>query len=211
MNVLKKAAAFAALIGLAWFAFALPARADVRDYEFQLMQNDVKAGDGGIIAVRLTNKRTGRPVPDAVIFAKCVDMAPDGMPTMTAPIELLSSTHGATGHGRNYGLGCGEADGTDLGGTREQLSALYRLCLAEYLGSTVVLDDQLVQSDDNRMDWFRAMLAEKARTFQILVFTCRPGDYLAEGALVPTGSAIHADTDGGFVPAVDLGRALRRR
>jgi hypothetical protein len=90
MNVLKKAA-FAALIGFEWFAFALPARADVRDYEFQLMQNDVKAGDGGIIAVRLTNKKTGKPVPDAVIFVKRVDMAPDGMPTMTTPIELLPS------------------------------------------------------------------------------------------------------------------------
>ena len=55
-------------------------------------------------------------------------------------------------------------------GTREQLSTLYRLSLAEYLGSTIVLDDQLVQSDDNRMDWFRALLAEKARNFQILVF-----------------------------------------
>jgi DNA repair exonuclease SbcCD ATPase subunit len=96
-------------------------------------------------------------------------------------------------------------------GTREQLSTLYRLSLAEYLGSTIVLDDQLVQSDDNRMDWFRALLTEKARNFQILVFTCRPGDYLAKGALVPEGSAVHADTDGGFLRALDLGRALRRR
>jgi hypothetical protein len=96
-------------------------------------------------------------------------------------------------------------------GTREQLSTLYRLSLAEYLGSTIVLDDQLVQSDNNRMDWFRALLEEKARNFQILVFTCRPGDYLAQSALVPTGSAVHTDTDGGFVRAVDLGRALRRR
>ena len=96
-------------------------------------------------------------------------------------------------------------------GTREQLSTLYRLCLAEHLGSTIVLDDQLVQSDDNRMDWFRALLAEKARTFQILVFTCRPADYLARNALVPKGTALHADRDGGFVRAVDLGRAIRRR
>ena len=63
-------------------------------------------------------------------------------------------------------------------GTREQLSTLYRLALAEYLSTTVVLDDQLVQSDGTRMDWFRALLAEKARSFQIVVFTCRPGDYL---------------------------------
>jgi len=96
-------------------------------------------------------------------------------------------------------------------GTREQLSTLYRLSLAEYLRTTIVLDDQLVQSDDNRMDWFRALLTEKAHSFQIVVFTCRPGDYLLASALVPQGSAVHADTDGGFIRAVDLGRALRRR
>jgi hypothetical protein len=28
---------------------------------------------------------------------------------------------------------------------------------------------------------------------------------------VPQGSAVHADTDCGFIRAVDLGRALRRR
>jgi len=68
-----------------------------------------------------------------------------------------------------------------------------------------------VQSDDSRMDWFRALLAEKAHSFQIVVFTCRPSDYLPASALVAEGSAVHADTDGGFTRAVDLGRALRRR
>ncbi len=96
-------------------------------------------------------------------------------------------------------------------GTREQLSTLYRLSLAEYLSSAIVLDDQLVQSDDTRMDWFRCLLAEKARSFQIVVLTCRPGDYLPVSALVPEGSPVHADTDGGFTRAIDLGRALRRR
>jgi uncharacterized protein YhaN len=96
-------------------------------------------------------------------------------------------------------------------GTREQLSTLYRLSLAEYLRTTIVLDDQLVQSDESRMDWFRGLLGEKARHFQIVVFTCRPSDYLPTDALVPEGSAVHADTDGGFIRAVDLGRALRRR
>ena len=96
-------------------------------------------------------------------------------------------------------------------GTRDQLSTLYRLSLAEYLRTVIVLDDQLVQSDDNRMDWFRALLTEKAHSFQIVVFTCRPSDYLLASALVPQGSAVHADTDGGFIRAIDLGRALRRR
>jgi uncharacterized protein YhaN len=95
-------------------------------------------------------------------------------------------------------------------GTREQLSTLYRLALAEYLGTTVVLDDQLVQSDGTRMDWFRALLAEKARLFQIIIFTCRPEDYLAAGAMVPKGKSIQKDSGGGFVRAIDLGRALQR-
>jgi hypothetical protein len=96
-------------------------------------------------------------------------------------------------------------------GTRDQLSTLYRLSLAEYLCTAVVLDDQLVQSDDTRMDWFRALLTEKAHSFQIIVFTCRPGDYLADIAMVPEGNAVHNDTDGEFVRAVDLGRAVGRR
>jgi len=92
-------------------------------------------------------------------------------------------------------------------GTREQLSTLYRLSMAEYLCTAVVLDDQLVQSDGTRMDWFRALLAEKARSFQIVVFTCRPDDYVGAGALVPKGKTVHRDTDSGFVRAIDLGRA----
>jgi DNA repair exonuclease SbcCD ATPase subunit len=96
-------------------------------------------------------------------------------------------------------------------GTREQLSTLYRLSLAEYLGTTVVLDDQLVQSDDTRMDWFRALLVEKARTFQIVVFTCRPGDYLLPAAMVPPGKSPHQDTEAGCVRSIDLSRAIQGR
>jgi DNA repair exonuclease SbcCD ATPase subunit len=95
-------------------------------------------------------------------------------------------------------------------GTREQLSTLYRLSLGEYLRTTIVLDDQLVQSDGARMDWFRALLASKARSFQIVVFTCRPDDYLAASAM-PNGGVTLADTEDGYVRAVDLGRAVRRR
>jgi len=96
-------------------------------------------------------------------------------------------------------------------GTREQLSTLYRLSLAEYLRSTIVLDDQLVQSDDDRMEWFRALLVEKAPSFQILVFTCRPTDYLGSVALVQDGNAAHVDCDGGLIRCIDLRRVLCRR
>ena len=82
----------AALIGLSLAGSAHVARADAKDYEFQLVQKEMKKGDGAVVAVRLVDKRTGKPVPDAVIFAKRIDMAPDGMPTMTSPIEQLPST-----------------------------------------------------------------------------------------------------------------------
>ena len=42
-----------------------------------------------IVSVRLIDKRTGNAVPDAVIFATRMDMAPDGMETMTTPVTLL--------------------------------------------------------------------------------------------------------------------------
>jgi uncharacterized protein YhaN len=96
-------------------------------------------------------------------------------------------------------------------GTREQLSTLYRLSLAEYLSTTVVLDDQLVQSDGTRMDWFRALLLEKARSFQIVVLTCRPDDYLSPAALAPPGSSFRRDTESGFVRSIDLARAAQLR
>lgn len=80
--------AIATLLGV----LALPALADVKDYEFRLVQNQVKKGDGAIVAVRLVNKKTRQAVPDAVIFAKRIDMAPDSMPTMDAPLEPLPST-----------------------------------------------------------------------------------------------------------------------
>ena len=67
------------------------ALADTKDYEFQLIDKEVKQGEA-VIAVKLVHKPSGRAIPDAVIFAKRIDMGPDGMETMTAPIEAVSST-----------------------------------------------------------------------------------------------------------------------
>ncbi|MFG1316139.1 FixH family protein [Xanthobacter autotrophicus] len=83
------AAALAAVLSMAALSTA---RADITDYEFQLVQTNVKQGNGAIVAVRLVDKRSGKAVPDAVIFATRIDMAPDGMETMAAPIEALPST-----------------------------------------------------------------------------------------------------------------------
>ena len=79
-----------ALIGLAVGGSATLARADVKDYEFQLVDKTVKKGDA-LISV-LVHKPDGKPVPDAVIFAKRMDMAPDGMETMKTTIEPMPST-----------------------------------------------------------------------------------------------------------------------
>ena len=94
-------------------------------------------------------------------------------------------------------------------GTRDQLSTLYRLCLAERLQSTLVLDDQLVQSDIARLDWFRALLRKKARAFQIVILTCRPSDYVPAEALVPL-EAPYSDFDEGLLRTVDLRRTVRQ-
>lgn len=78
--------ALASIIASAPMAYAAPS-----DYEFQLVQPETKSGEA-ILDVRLVDKRSGKSVPDAVIFAKRIDMAPDGMEMMTAPIEELPST-----------------------------------------------------------------------------------------------------------------------
>jgi len=81
----------AALIGIAMTGSATLARADVKDYEFKLVDKTIKKGDA-IISVRLIHKPDGKPVSDAVIFAKRLDMAPDGMEMMKAAIEAMPST-----------------------------------------------------------------------------------------------------------------------
>ena len=73
-------------------AMLSPARAEIGDYEFRLVEPDVQQGDGAIVTIKLVDMRSGKAVPDAVIFATRLDMAPEGMATMTAPVEALRST-----------------------------------------------------------------------------------------------------------------------
>lgn len=76
---------------VSFLGFATPTFADIKDYEFQLVQDEAKKGEA-VIAVRLVHKKTGKAVPDAVIAAKRIDMAPEGMADMTPRIEQLPST-----------------------------------------------------------------------------------------------------------------------
>ena len=93
---LSSRAVKAALIGVAVIGFSTLARADIRDYEFQLVDQTIKAGPDKIIAVRLVNKATGKPVPDAVIFASRLDMTPDGMQEMATPLTPMSGAEPGT-------------------------------------------------------------------------------------------------------------------
>src|SRR5207244_6773028 len=85
----------AAMIGIAMAASATLARADIKDYEFQLVDQTVKKGDA-IISVRLVHKPDGKPVPDAVIFATRLDMAPDGMQEMATKVTPMPGTEPGT-------------------------------------------------------------------------------------------------------------------
>jgi hypothetical protein len=79
----------AASIVIAMTGSIIAARADIKDYEFQLVDQTVQAGTDKVITVRLVNLKTGKPVPDAVIFATRLDMTPDGMQEMATRIAPM--------------------------------------------------------------------------------------------------------------------------
>ena len=103
-------------------------------------------------------------------------------------------------------------DGDVLGalsvGTRNQLATLVRLTIAGQLRSAIVLDDHLVHTDPSRLGWFRDVLRKTALDTQVLIFTCRPEDYLSPGEL-PSAAPMQ-DLAGGAVRAIDLARVLQR-
>ena len=79
-------AVWAALIATAIGGAGSSAFADINDYKFELVEQTIQAGPDKVIVVRLTDTRTGKPVPDAVIFATRLDMAPEGMQEMATKI-----------------------------------------------------------------------------------------------------------------------------
>lgn len=64
--------------------------AAIGDYEFKLVNEQAKKGQT-VVDVRLIRKPDEKPVPDAVIFAMRLDMAPDDMEAMTSAIEQVKS------------------------------------------------------------------------------------------------------------------------
>lgn len=93
-------------------------------------------------------------------------------------------------------------------GTQEQLATLLRLCIAEYLGSAIVLDDHLAQTHRERAAWFRDHLRELSRKIQIVVVTARPEDYLRLEE-TPVDVAVLESPDA-CLRAVNLERVIQR-
>lgn len=94
-------------------------------------------------------------------------------------------------------------------GTRDQLATLFRLCIAEQLCTAIVLDDHLTQSDVDKLGTFRDLLRRAGQQIQVVLLTCRPGDYLLAEE-VPGEGATFLDRAAGSLRAIDLGRAIRR-
>ena len=82
----------AAMLALAFVIAVPPAvQAGPEDYEFQLLESEIQQGDDATVAVKLVDRRTGKAVKNAVIFATRMDMAPDAMEAMTSPVEAMPS------------------------------------------------------------------------------------------------------------------------
>ncbi len=70
--------------------FPLPmAWAAASDYNIVLVETTYLFGSGAVLELRLIDTRTNVPVEGAIIFATRLDMAPDGMETMTSPVLAL--------------------------------------------------------------------------------------------------------------------------
>ena len=95
MKTFTHAHAFAAaLIAVAIGSASTAALADIEDYKFELVEQTIQAGPDKVITVRLMNTKTGKPVPDAVIFATRLDMSPDGMQEMATRIAPVPGAEG---------------------------------------------------------------------------------------------------------------------
>jgi hypothetical protein len=83
--VARAAIALAVTLNVAAFAAA-------SDYVFEPVNAQVKKGDDVIVSVRLKHKPTGKPVTDAIIVQKRIDMSPDAMGEMVSSLSPVPST-----------------------------------------------------------------------------------------------------------------------
>ena len=90
MSTLRITATIAVAMTLA--AVSVSSRAGAIDYRFELAGQPAKSGKNTIIRVRLMHVPDSKPVLDAVIFQSRIDMGPEGMATMDAPIKALPAS-----------------------------------------------------------------------------------------------------------------------
>jgi hypothetical protein len=85
MNIIRHMIVVALMAAVA----APTAWAAASDYRFELASPPAKTDKGTVVKIRLVQLPGNKPVPEAVIFQTRFDMGPDGMPTMTAPAQVV--------------------------------------------------------------------------------------------------------------------------
>ena len=85
LNRLFSTAAMLAATNVAAFAGA-------NDYLFEPVNAQVKKGDDVIVSIRLRHKQTGKPVTDAIIVQKRIDMSPDAMGEMVSQLTVVPTS-----------------------------------------------------------------------------------------------------------------------
>jgi hypothetical protein len=68
-----------------------PASAAAKDYRFELVGSPAQSGKATMIKVKLVHVPDGKPVPGAIIIQTKLDMAPQGMASMTAAAKASST------------------------------------------------------------------------------------------------------------------------
>ena len=122
------------------------------------------AEQAGVAAQQLARNETTERMHRLLNYVWGVDadltFAEDGAPIQTRQIDIKDESHG----------------------TKEQLQTILRLVLlstAAENGTTMLLDDALVFSDDGRLSRMKDVLqVESNAGMQLIIFTCRPEDYV---------------------------------
>lgn len=122
------------------------------------------AEQAGVASQQLARNETSERMHRLLNYVWGVDadltFAEDGAPIQTRQIDIKDESHG----------------------TKEQLQTILRLVLlstAAEGGTTMLLDDALVFSDDGRLSRMKDVLqVESNAGMQLIIFTCRPEDYV---------------------------------
>lgn len=84
--------AFVAALTALFLTAPLTSQAAPEDYRFELAAQPEKTGTGTLVKVRLVTVADGKPAPGVEIVQTRLDMGPDGMAAMTAPVKPLPSS-----------------------------------------------------------------------------------------------------------------------